>query len=184
VLPLVVYLTGLPDFADVAVAHKGATFARRFATTTPNLISDADLDMALRPFVTAGWDVPEAAETTVELCHGEPFVFQLAGERAWPAGTGETITADEVRSGWEGGRYEAATHVELILNRLPERELQLLHAMAALAPEERTLAASPRPWDAPRPPRRNRQRNRWTPSAGSSTADAPTHSGTAPSRPT
>ena len=32
--PLRWYLIGLPDFADMAGAKKGATFARRFATTT------------------------------------------------------------------------------------------------------------------------------------------------------
>lgn len=147
VLPLALYLTGLPDFADMAGARKGATFARRFATTTLAPISDTDLDMALRPFVTQGWAVPEgriwmrpeAARAIVELCCGEPFLFQLAGERSWYAGTGEQITAGEVRRGWEAARYEAAAHVERILSRLPAREHQLLDAMAGLEPHERTL---------------------------------------------
>lgn len=149
VLPLVVYLTGLPDFADMAGARKGATFARRFHSTTLAPLSDDDLAMALRPFVTDGWPVPEgrvwmtseAAEAIVGRCHGEPFLFQLAGERAWYAGAGEVITADDVRRGWEAARHEAAAHVERILNRLPAREMQMLQVMAGLAPEERTLTA-------------------------------------------
>lgn len=151
-LPIAIYLTGLPDFADMAGARKGATFARRFATTTLGPISDDDLVMALRPFVTQGWEVPnddggvdlvrmapEAADRIVELCCGEPFLFQLAGERAWYAGTGDLITLDEVLAGWDGAKSEATAHVERILTRLPERERQLVEAMARLEPGERTL---------------------------------------------
>ncbi len=152
VLPIAVYLTGLPDFADMAGAAKGATFVRRFATTTLAPISDDDLRLALRPFVTPGWPVPtdrggvdqvrmttDAVEEIVRLCCGEPFLFQLAGNGAWYAGTGDTVTGDEVREGWSGARGEAAAHVERILERLPAREVQMLEAMAALSPEDRTL---------------------------------------------
>ena len=38
-------------------------------------------------------------------------------------------------------RREAEAHVERILTRLPDRERTFLEEMAALAPEERTLAA-------------------------------------------
>lgn len=151
VLPIAVYLTGLPEFADMAGARKGATFARRFATTTLAPIADGDLRLALQDFVTPGWAVPdarggtgrirmepEAADTIVRLCRGEPFLFQLAGERAWYAGTGPVITATEVVEGWEVARSEAAAHVERILERLPPRERQLVEAMAALEPSERT----------------------------------------------
>ena len=151
VLPIAVYLTGLPEFADMAGARKGATFARRFATTTLAPIEDADLRLALQPFVTPGWPVagengamgrvrmePEAADAVVELCRGEPFLFQLAGERAWYAGTGGLITADEVFAGWSAARSEAAAHVERILERLPGRERQMVEAMAKMDPDDRT----------------------------------------------
>lgn len=150
-LPIAVYLTGLPEFADMAGARKGATFARRFATTTLAPIADKDLRMALQAFVTPGWAVPDdrggttrirmetdAADTIVRLCRGEPFLFQLAGERAWYAGAGPVITAEEVVEGWEVARPEAAAHVERILERLPARERQLVETMAALEPEDRT----------------------------------------------
>lgn len=151
VLPIAVYLTGLPEFADMAGARKGATFARRFATTTLAPIDDDDLRMALQEFVAPGWEVldgaggtqrvrmhPDAVDQIVRLCRGEPFLFQLAGERAWYAGTGLVITADEVLEGWSAARQEAAAHVERILQRLPGRERQMVEAMAAMVPEDRT----------------------------------------------
>lgn len=58
-LPLTAYLTGLPDFEDMAGARKGATFARRFKTTTLTAIDDEDIESALQPFVLDGWEVPD-----------------------------------------------------------------------------------------------------------------------------
>lgn len=151
-LPIAVYLTGLPDFAEMASARRGATFVRRFATTVLNPIADDDLVVALRPWITHGWEVPDdhggtrrvwmtpdAAARIVDVCRGEPFLFQLAGERAWYAGDDDTITTDDVESGWRTARVEATAHVERILDRLPARERQLVDAMAALPPAERTL---------------------------------------------
>jgi hypothetical protein len=151
-LPIAVYLTGLPEFDDTSGARKGATFSRRFKTTTLAPIADDDLRSALQQFVMRGWDVandngdvrlirmePGAAETIVEVCRGEPFLFQLAGERAWYAGSGDVITRDEVLKGWSGAQAEATAHVERVLGRLPQRELELLQAMAELPPSERNL---------------------------------------------
>ena len=152
VLPIALYLTGLPDFAERAGASKGATFARRFATTTLGPLEDDDLAMSLLPFVTSGWEVmddgggtgrvwmtPEASQKIIELCCGEPFLFQLAGERAWYAGSSNHITVGEVVDGWATVQEEAVSHVERILDRLPDRERQFLEKMAGLEPEERTL---------------------------------------------
>ncbi|MFC2556441.1 MAG: ATP-binding protein, partial [Pauljensenia sp.] len=147
-LPIAVYLTGLPEFADMAGARAGATFARRFRTTILEPISDNDLLAALHPFVTEGWQVPggervymeaSAQRAIVELSRGEPFLFQLAGERAWYAGTNNLITAEQVASGWRGAVHEAETHVQRILERQPAREREFLEAMAQLPPSERTL---------------------------------------------
>lgn len=151
-LPIAVYLTGLPDFEDMAGARKGATFARRFKTTTLSAIDEEDLAEALQEFVLEGWEVPDgdggtalvrmdpdAAALIVDLCRGEPFLFQLAGEQAWYAGATRTITAAQVRQGWRGAQREATAHVERILERLPARERQLLRAMAELDASERTL---------------------------------------------
>ena len=151
-LPIAVYLTGLPDFADMAGARKGATFARRFKTTTLTAIEDDDLASALQPFIIDGWEVaddaggvglirmePDAAAAVMQLCCGEPFLFQLAGEQAWYAGVGDVITRSQVLAGWKRVRPEAVTHVERILERLPARERELVQAMAELDPPERTL---------------------------------------------
>lgn len=153
-LPLAVFLTGLPEFADMAGARKGATFARRFRTTALDPIDDEDLASALQPFLLEGWEVPDeqggtarivmepaARDAIIDLARGEPFLFQLAGEQAWYAGTGDVITRDHVLTGWQRVRSEAVAHVERILTRLPDRERQLLEAMAALDPAERTLTA-------------------------------------------
>lgn len=151
-LPIAVYLTGLPEFADMTGARTGATFARRFKTTTLTALDDGDLASALQPFLLEGWEVPgadggmdrvfmapDAAQAIIELCCGEPFLFQLAGERAWYAGTASVISRDEVVAGWRSARTEAAIHVERILERLPTREREFVEAMAALPAEERTL---------------------------------------------
>ncbi|MFT4264563.1 MAG: AAA family ATPase [Nocardioides sp.] len=153
-LPIAVYLTGLPEFAEMTAARKGATFARRFDTTTLVPLDDEDLALALRPFVAEGWPVPdehggearitmtpEAADAIVRLCCGEPFLFQFAGARAWYAGTGDVITLDDVETGWRDSRREAESHVERILDRLPERERQLLEVMAALPAADRSATA-------------------------------------------
>jgi len=151
-LPIAVYLTGLPDFEDRAGGQKGATFARRFKTTVLTAIDDDDIVAALQDFVLPGWEVADGAGGTgrvrmeaeavaaiVDLCRGEPFLFQLAGESAWYAGTGPTITRQQVLSGWRGVQREAAAHVERILGRLPSRERAFLDAMAALPARDRSL---------------------------------------------
>lgn len=149
-LPIAVYLTGLPEFMERASSKSGATFARRFATETLTPLSDADLMVALHTFIVSGWEIadgagstakihmtPEAAEKIIWLAHGEPFLFQLAGERAWYAGSGALITRTEVTDGWEGVKHEAMAHVERILDRLPQKEREFVEVMAALPATER-----------------------------------------------
>ena len=151
-LPIAVYLTGLPEFEDMAGAQAGAAFARRFQTVTLDAIDDADLTAALQTFVTEGWPVAteaggaervflaaDAQRAIVERARGEPFLFQLAGERAWYAGTDNLITAEHVKAGRRNAAPEAEAHVQRILDRLPARERQFIEAMAELAPEERSL---------------------------------------------
>lgn len=151
-LPIAAYLTGLPEFDEASGSRKGATFTRRFATTVLAPLDDDDLRTALRPLVIDGWEVADgegaltrirmqasAAEAIVDLSRGEPFLFQLAGQRAWYAGRGDVITYDEVIRGWREARAEATSHVERILDRLPSREREFLEAMADLEPSDRTL---------------------------------------------
>ena len=150
-LPLIVFLTGLPEFHDQASTRTGATFARRFATTLLAPISDDDLHDALRPLIQHGWPVPDgagsvtavtmtpdAADAIVGRCFGDPFLFQLAGQHAWDAGSSDQITVADVENGWRRAAYEARQHVERILERVPPKERHLLDAMAGLDPAERT----------------------------------------------
>lgn len=149
-LPLAVYLTGLPEFADMANTRTGATFSRRFKTDVLNSIAEEDLVYALQPFVRDGWELgnptgtritmtADAQQRLVELSCGEPFLFQLAGEGAWYAGTDDIITRADVDAGWMRKAAEAENHVHRLLERLPAREREFLDAMAKLPPNERTL---------------------------------------------
>lgn len=153
-LPLAVYLTGLPEFEDMAHAQQGATFARRFLTNTLRPVTDDDMAAALQGIVVDGWEVPDgnggtsrvfldpdARDAVIELSKGEPFLFQLAGAYGWYAGDSDTITRDDVLTGWSLVESEAVSHVRRILDRLPEKERTFIEAMAQLDPEERTLTA-------------------------------------------
>jgi len=82
---------------------------------------------------------PDAAEVIVDVCRGEPFLFQLAGQAAWYAGTGDVITRADAVRGWRSAAAEATPHVERILERLPPRERDFVLAMAKLDATERTL---------------------------------------------
>lgn len=150
-LPLAVYLTGLPEFHDQASSRSGATFAGRFATTVLDPISDADVRAALDVFLRNGWPVatntgmvavtmaPDAVDAIVDLCLGDPFLFQLAGQAAWDADTGQRVQIQDVRRGWQGAAREARTHVERQLARLPELEWAFVDTMASLPESQRTL---------------------------------------------
>ena len=150
-LPLTVYLSGLPDLGRQAAAA-GATFSRRFRVWELDPLSETEIRTALLPFTTDGWPLlgddgpvgvhlePEAVPTVVELCLGDPFLFQLAGEAAWNAGTGLVVTADEVRRGWAGARREVERYVRSRLDGLTDLQLAYLEAAAGLEPERRTTA--------------------------------------------
>lgn len=150
-LPLVVFLTGLPELRDYGSSLVGATFARRFAPELLDPISDDDLHAALHRFVHHGWPVladgdpalvtmePAAAAAIVELSHGDPLLFQLAGQHAWDAGSDARLTAGDVERGWQRARSEARQRVEQQLERLPGNERAMLETMAALDADERTL---------------------------------------------
>lgn len=152
-LPIAVYLTGLPEFDDASDTRKGATFARRFKVVLLQPLTDDDLRSALSLFISPGWEVPldegelgtvhmepAAIERIISACQGEPFLFQLAGERAWYAGTSSLISEADVEQGWNEATEEARSHVERILSRLPTREREFLVAMADLPPSERTFS--------------------------------------------
>lgn len=149
-LPIVVYLSGLPEFYARAAKAK-ATFARRFKPLELGVLDDADLHLALRPFVTDGWEVfdpargavrvrmePAAAAALVAAAHGAPFLFQLVGEAAWNAGGGPTITVEEAHRGVAASAREIDAHFSMRLAELTERQRAYLDAAASLDDEDRT----------------------------------------------
>jgi hypothetical protein len=148
-LPVAIYLTGLPEFLDMVGADKGATFSRRFLIETLASLPDEDISAALHRFVFEGWHTdgglvwfaPDAAATLTSLCRGEPFLFQLCGERSWYAGQNNIITANDVLRGWSSMEKEALSHVARVIDRLPERERGLIEAMAELPADKRNATA-------------------------------------------
>jgi len=152
VFPIAVYLTGLPEFSENANSNHGATFTRRFNTVTLSPISDADLLLALQPFIRDGWPViddsgnpgavrmsQDAAELVVKLCYGEPFLFQLLGYRTWLAGKDDRIEVEDVERGWDAMSDEATRHVEKVLDSLPKKEREFIETMAEMDPSDWTL---------------------------------------------
>lgn len=78
-LPVAVYLTGLPEFTEVAQARTGATFSRRFKTDVLEPLHDADLRDALDELVR-GYDVlADDGPTTVSM---HPDAADVLVERA------------------------------------------------------------------------------------------------------
>lgn len=150
-LPLAVYLTALPEFFEQATTLAGATFARRFKPVRLGPLDDTDVRVALTPFTgPEGWPVrpgqpgvvmdEAAVDRLVDRSLGDPFLLQLAGRAAWNVAPDEqVITVEHVDRGWALEQGEARSHVERLLNRLPDRERELIDAMALLAPANRTL---------------------------------------------
>ncbi len=150
-LPIVVYLSGLPDFGRQAAAA-GATFSRRLKTVDLEPLSEPELREALTVFTTTGYEIladdgptvvhmaPEAIDLIVTKCLGDPFLFQLAGEGAWNAGRGAVITGEEAERGWAAARREVTRYAKARLEALSQQQLGYLEALAALPEAERTAA--------------------------------------------
>ena len=151
-LPIVVYLTGLPEFEDRAGTRKGATFVRRFHQMTLEPLGPEDLRLALADFTSPGWQIladdgtphhitmeDAARDIIVSMSEGDPYLFQLAGERAWYAGASDVITADDALRGWMTAQSTAEDHVARILDRLSAKEREFIEVMAELEPEERSM---------------------------------------------
>lgn len=148
-LPLVVYLSGLPEFMLRANAAR-TTFSRRFKPIDLEPLEEADLREALAPFTGAGWPVltdegparvhfsPEAVDLTVERCLGSPYLFQLVGDAAWNAGSGAVVSAEDVQRGYLSARREIRAYMELRLADLTEKQLAYLRAAASLPAGQRT----------------------------------------------
>lgn len=146
VLPVVVYLSGLPDFRARA-GEAGATFARRFKPLELDYLEPVELRTALAPFTGPGWPTPgeegparvhmedAAVDALVDGCQGDPFLFQLAGEAAWRSGAEPLITEAHVRTGWRLVSREVVGYVQGRLQDVTALQMEYLRA-AALIPED------------------------------------------------
>ncbi|WP_370324491.1 ATP-binding protein [Euzebya sp.] len=144
-LPVVVLLSGLPQFAQQA-EDAGVTFSRRFATAFLEPFTDDEVRAALTFAFADGYPVVgdsgptsvlmerRAGEALIERCLGDPFLFQLAGAAAWDAETGPVITADDVAAGWLRVRREVDAHVRNRVAGLTDWQLEVLTAAATLGP--------------------------------------------------
>lgn len=152
VLPIALYLSGLPEFSLRASAAR-ATFSRRLKILDLEPLTPDDIRFALRPFLTEGWPIvaadgpealtmsPDAVEAIVRSCHGSPYLLQLFGDAAWLAGSRSQITVEDVQQGAQQARREVRAHFELLLADLTEAQVAYLRAAASLAVEERSAGA-------------------------------------------
>jgi hypothetical protein len=150
VLPIIVYLSGLPTFWKRADEAR-TTFSRRIAPTVLRPVDDGDVRHALVPFTTDGWPVlgpggaarvhmaQEAVALILDKVLGDPFLLQLLGRAAWDAGDSSTITGEDVASGWRAVSAEAERHVARLLDDVSPLERRFLEAMAQLGPSQRSL---------------------------------------------
>lgn len=142
-LPVLVLLSGLPVFARQA-ADAGATFSRRFATTYLEPFTDDEVRAGLAYAFDDGYEVlgddgpgqvflaESARERLVELCMGDPFLFQLAGAAAWDAATTGLVELAHVDDGWRRVHREVDAHVRSRLEGLTELQRRVLAAAADL----------------------------------------------------
>lgn len=148
-LPLLVYLSGLPEFSLRANAAR-TTFSRRFKLLDLEPLEEADLREALAPFTGDGWPVltdegparvhfaSDAVDEIVARCLGSPYLFQLVGDAAWNAGSGAVVTAEEVRRGYLATRREISAYLHLRLADLTDKQVAYLRAAASVPEPERT----------------------------------------------
>lgn len=152
VLPIALYLSGLPEFSLRASAAR-ATFSRRLKVIDLEPLTRDDIRHALLPFRTDGWPIvagdgpaavtmsSEATEAIVSSCHGSPYLLQLLGDAAWLAGRDTEISVEDVQRGAQQARREVRAHFELLLADLTEAQIAYLRAAATLSAEERTAGA-------------------------------------------
>lgn len=139
-LPAVVLLTGLPDLLNAA--SNVDTFRRRFTTHVLRPFPDAEVEDALLDAdLPDGVTVkPAAATELARIVCGDPYLFQLVGHHAWNAGTGDTITVDDVATAADQTYSDRLRMVEAAAADIPAGEQGVLDALLAVV-DDRGLAA-------------------------------------------
>ena len=132
-LPVLVYITGLPDLLNRATNVD--TFRRRFATRKLTLFTDAEVSESL--LTTQMPDgvtfTHDAAAGLAELVGGDPYLFQYVGRAAWDAGTGPTVGTDDIDAADTATYHERLRIIEAASEDVPDSEAEVLDALYAAA---------------------------------------------------
>ncbi len=132
-LPVLVYVTGLPDLLNRATNVD--TFRRRFDTRKLTLFTDAEVTTSLLAAelpngVTFSED---AAARLAELVGGDPYLFQYVGQAAWNAGDGAQVELADVEDADETTYAERLRIIEAASEDVPDGEAEVLDALYAVA---------------------------------------------------
>ena len=132
-LPVLVYITGLPDLLNRATNVD--TFRRRFDTRKLSLFVDSEVTSSL-----LGARLPDgvrftdaAAARLAELVGGDPYLFQYVGQAAWNVGDGNQIEVGEVEEAGGLTYAERLRIVEAASEDVPPGEAEVLDALYAVA---------------------------------------------------
>jgi len=128
-----VALAGLPSAVSNLLSDHVLTFLRRADRHDLKSLSLDDVEDALRHTVEQNGRRldREAGRAAAEATAGYPFMVQLVGHQMWRAGTGDTITEDDVSRGVVIARRRLREQVhETALNDLSDVDRAFLRAMA------------------------------------------------------
>jgi hypothetical protein len=141
-LPIVLFLTGLPDLLNAA--SNVDTFRRRFTTTVLGPFSDAEVEDALLDTPLPGGVTVErpAAARIADLVAGDPYLFQFIGKQAWDASDGPVITLADVEAADAATYGERLRIVEAAVSDIPDGERAVLEAVYAVADDHLVAAPS------------------------------------------
>lgn len=140
-LPVLVFLTGLPDLLNRATNVD--TFRRRFDTHTLGMLSDGDVaDRLADPLSGEVRFDGEAARRFTAIVAGDPYLFQLVGRHAWNASRGDVIDAADVDVADRETYADRLRLVESAAGDIPSGERTVLEAIYALLDEHLTVSGA------------------------------------------
>lgn len=141
-LPVLVYVTGLPDLLNRATNVD--TFRRRFATHKLTLFDDAEvIDTLATARLPLGVEfTADAAHRMAELVGGDPYLFQYVGQASWNAGVGDTVGVGDVDAADDATYTERLRVVEAASEDIPDAEVKVLDALYAVVGDDGTARPS------------------------------------------
>jgi len=139
-LPVLVYLTGLPELINRTTDVD--TFRRRFNTTPLGLLSDGEVIDALtyNQFPSGVTITQGAARYIADIVFGDPYLFQLVGHHAWDASSEPELTVSDVAVADRETYPDRLRIVESTVADIPAGEWEVLDAIYDLADDNLTVA--------------------------------------------